>query len=864
MRSPLFQLAWRFLTARKLRAILSGLSVAMGVGLLVALLTLNASMQTALDRQLDATFGTYELMVGYRKADTRLSPEDMTLIGKARGVTEAAGILIPYMSEYHKELKPGLNYYGVPDSPLGRQFMQVESGTFPKPGEVALSAAWAKQNGVALGDVIKLPVPPNGDVEVRVSGILAANKRLTIGIALFESGWLQRATGRPGSTFVLLDLAKGTDEQLLVSELQHDFKELEFSLRSNILSEVRRNMDALRPVALGMGIAALIASLFLLVASFRISLTERVRELGLLRAVAALPAQVRRLILTEGLILGVAGSLVGALAGVGAAVLASGAVARMLAVTPVPAAIPWSQVAVAALAGIVTTLLSALGVARTAARTSPLRAMRPDLATEERSAKQGGWFGIGLGLFGAALVGISFLVESEAGGLRLLLVSSGALAVALGLLLGAQRLLPLLLPVIALPVQGRPETALAARSILRHRRRSGMTVAAMGLGLILVLAIGTLSSSLVHRWYDQVRAEHPADIQLEVPGIYVRGVDGSLLKEVQAIPGITKAAAIGEGAHLILVGYDWSKADPEYMKAMDAFEVQHPDPNVRQRELLYASPADLSTLVEMGAYTLEEGSLAGWGEGALAIDLEMAKQLGLKVGETLQLNVTQGIPQEAVANPDVRPFTVRAIIQSGSWRMPRVVIAAPVPGAPSTLRAVYANAAPAALADARAKAKGLTGSLSYNIAEYSDAETATAELRANTNQRLALLIAVGLVMGAIAVMSLMNAIVSSVGERRKEFALLRAVGSTPEQVRNLILMEAGLLGLVGGIVGILGGTVLGTGALVGLEMQLANIELPWGLMGASLLVCLLLSLLAGLLPAQQFLRISPAEAMRLE
>lgn len=866
MRSPLLQLAWRFLTARKLRAILSGLSVAMGVGLLVALLTLNGSMQRALDRQLDETFGTYELMVGYRKADTRLSPDDLKMIGKARGVTEAAGILIPYMSEYHKELKPGLNYYGVPESPLGRQFMPLESGTFPKPGEVALSAAWAKQNGLAVGDVVKMPVPPNGEAEVRVSGLIAVNKRLSIGIALFESGWLQRATGRPGSTFVLLDLAKGTDEQLLVSELQHDFKELEFSLRSNILSEVRKNMDALRPVALGMGIAALIASLFLLVASFRISLTERVRELGLLRAVAALPAQVRRLILTEGLILGVAGSLVGALAGVGTAVLANGAVARMLSVTPVPASIPWGQVAVAVVAGILITLLSALGVAWTAARTSPLRAMRPDLATEERSAKQGGWFGIGLGLVGAALVGASYLVPEEAagGGLRLLLISSGALAVALGLLLGAQRLLPLLLPLLALPVRGRPETAVAARSILRHRRRSGMTVSAMGLGLILVLAIGTLSSSLVHRWYDQVRAEHPADIQLEVPGIYHRGVDGSLLTEVQAIPGVTKVAGIGEGSHLILVDYDWSKADPEYMKAMDTFELQHPDPNIRQRELLYATPAELPTLVEMGAFTLEEGALENWGEGGLAVDLEMAKQLGIKVGDTLQLNVKQEIPKKAVANPDIRAFTVRAIVQSGSWRMPRVVIASPVPGAPTTLRAVYANASAEALVAARAAAKALTGSLSYNIAEYSDAETATAELRANTNQRLALLIAVGLVMGAIAVMSLMNAIVSSVSERRKEFALLRAVGSTPEQVRNLILMEAALLGLVGGIVGITGGTVLGTGALVGLDMQLSQIELPWGLMGASLVVCLLLSLLAGLLPARQFLRISPAEAMRVE
>jgi putative ABC transport system permease protein len=391
------------MAARKLRSALSLISVALGVALLVALLTLNASMDRAVEAQLTKLVGTYDLMVGYRKPDIRLSGDDLAEVARQPGVTDTAGVLIPYMYESHRELRPDLSYYGAPDTALGRQFMPIGEGAFPRPGEAALSASWAKKAGVKVGDTLRLAFPPGGEREVRVSGIMALDKGVSTGIALFERGWLEAATGRSGATFVLVNTAKGADYNLIVGSLQRRFPDLEGDVRK-FRNELRRNMNSLRPLALGMGIAALLSAGFLLAASFRMSLAERTRELALLRAVGATPRQVRRLILAEGLFVGLAGALAGVGVGVAGAAAVAGFVARLLQVEPVPAVVPWGGMALAALAGMALTLLSGYAVARAAARTEPLWTMRPDLPAQEQSARQGGWFGIGLAAVGAVAV----------------------------------------------------------------------------------------------------------------------------------------------------------------------------------------------------------------------------------------------------------------------------------------------------------------------------------------------------------------------------------------------------------------------------------------------------------------------------
>ena len=60
----------------------------------------------------------------------------------------------------------------------------------------------------------------------------------------------------------------------------------------------------------------------------------------------------------------------------------------------------------------------------------------------------------------------------------------------------------------------------------------------------------------------------------------------------------------------------------------------------------------------------------------------------------------------------------------------------------------------------------------------------------------------------IAMLGIVNTLVTSVLERRREFATLRAIGGSAEQIRQLVLWEAAYLGVIGIALGLVGGGLL--------------------------------------------------------
>lgn len=851
-------LARRFLAARKLRTALSLAAVALGTGLLAALLTLSATMDRALDEQIARNFGTYDLMAGYHQVARYLSPEDEAQVRQIPTVTEVAGVLMPVT-------EPGLIYYGIPDSPLGRQFVTPKEGAYPGPGEALLSEAWARMRSLQVGDLAELPLGSGGrTVQVRISGLLPSLKVNGTQV-IFERQWLAAQAGEPGATFLLIELAEGTAKSQVVNQLTEQFPEMTVYDRS-FLKEVRQNLDALHPVALGLGIASLLAAAFLLTGAFQISLGERLRELAMLRAIAATPAQIRRMILAEGLFIGLSGSLLGSLAGGLGAALAAGGVAALLGVEPGPPAFPWTQLALVALGGTLTTLASAWGVARTASRLEPLQAMRPDLPIQEDGARRDGRFGlflIALGLAAVASVPVyPAFRPGQSDGLQALAGSTGALAIALGLLLAAQRLLPLLLPIVALPFRRSTEAPVALRSILRHRHRSGLTIRAMGLGLVLVVAISTLMGTIARNMYEDIRRRHPADMQVAMPGIIHQGLNPQILDELRQLDSVAQVAATYDNTFALLTNYDFTRADPEWLAAMTK-----PDRSgsIPAYERIGVSTGDIQALVDLKAYSLVEGRVDQLGPADLVVEKRLAALLGFRLGDAITLNLQQDW-ERVQTEPRLQSFRVAAIVEGYHFALPDLLITTPIPGArPAGVRMLFASAAPAQLESAREAVRALISQPPYSMAEYSDAESALAEAQAQLSQRYALVGAVALVMAAVAAMSLINAMLNAINERKREFALLRSVGATPRQVRHMVMLEGAFLGLVGGLTGSLGGIILALGTLFGLEPEHFNrVSLPWPVIAGGLLLCLLLSLLAALGPARQVMRISPADAMRVE
>lgn len=132
---------------------------------------------------------------------------------------------------------------------------------------------------------------------------------------------------------------------------------------------------------------------------------------------------------------------------------------------------------------------------------------------------------------------------------------------------------------------------------------------------------------------------------------------------------------------------------------------------------------------------------------------------------------------------------------------------------------------------------------------------------------------VGYVIGILVLISgvigISNIMLIVVKERTKEIGIRRAIGATPWSIRVQILLESVFLTIISGMVGI----ILGSGLIYLINYVLdmsgpvdmfANPSINLGVVVIALLILILSGLLAGLLPAQNAIRIKPVDALRTE
>lgn len=124
----------------------------------------------------------------------------------------------------------------------------------------------------------------------------------------------------------------------------------------------------------------------------------------------------------------------------------------------------------------------------------------------------------------------------------------------------------------------------------------------------------------------------------------------------------------------------------------------------------------------------------------------------------------------------------------------------------------------------------------------------------------------------VASLGIVNTLVMAILERRREIGVLKALGASDRDVRQLFFAEAGVMGLFGGAFGVLIGWLIGRAISIGTNMwlharNLPSIEVsavPWWMIGGAIVFSIIVSLAAGLYPASRAARLHPVEALRYE
>lgn len=829
------RLAWRAVAARPLRSLLTILGICLGIAVLSASLTLGAALDAAVDRTVRDLVGRADLRVsGF--LETGLSPSSVEAISTTEGVIDAAPVI------EHRTFPLGSPNGGTADAVT---VLAIDPASYARIHDLAIvagvgldaatepvvlvSEALAAQDGYVLGAKLTLLVP-GGTQEVRIVGVLAgigplpgAGRTVVMPIELARS-----AFSIAGATLVDLRLQPGMTDAVAVALESRMFEPYVVASPADLARTLRASSASFQGTAALVAAIVLFVGAFLIVNTLSMTVGERAREVGLLRAAGATRAQLGRFVFSGALLLGVMGASLGALLGIGLAYLMAEAVSEATGLSASISQVDVQGAITAAAVGVGITILAAIEPAFAAARISPVEALRARLDIPTRRRGRLSWVAF-IFLVVAALAMLAWppvIAVAE---------TQRALAV-YGVLLVATLLSPFLLRPLArllgLPVALllRIEERLARGSLARDRSRTALTLGSLVIGLAMIVALGWSAQAARAAAYAWLADVVPGDAV--VSSIRPVAVDEGVVEALAEVPGVARVSPIAS-FDLAFRGI-----------RLDAAAVSGAD-YLADGRLTFVAGDRAAALAALDA------------GGAAILPAGLARSLDLGVGDTMRIPVD---------SEHVLELKIAGIVERS------------VPGASGEAVLVGWTDATAAL--------GVLGADAFAVRFEGAAAATAAPLLADTARTLALeaspieriqgaiadalarvftvFDALAVVAVVVAALGIVNTLTMGVVERIREIGILRAIGMTRRQVMRMVVVEAAILGIVGVVLGALAGVVAGA-LLLQLGGGFGGVrELPWWPIGLAAILGLVLPALASIYPARMASRISIVESLHFD
>ncbi|MER3422219.1 MAG: hypothetical protein C4293_02275 [Nitrospiraceae bacterium] len=610
----------------------------------------------------------------------------------------------------------------------------------------------------------------------------------------------------------------------------------------------------------------LLVGLLLVYNTVSFAAVQRRREIGMLSALGMTRRAVTALFLGEAAIMGIIGGILGSWFGVLLARSLVSLLSRTISdlyvpVEPTPGVVEsriefvhvplfWLQ---GGMLGAIVSMLGALGPSVEAGRTAPARALPAGDYESTRlvQVRPMAWAGLGL----LALSGLLTL-PGPVQGLPLFGYAS-----ALCLLLGISCLAPALVHGFGRFLhrasgvvqqtfarkRGVGELAcLAADQVARAPGRNAITISSMMVGIAVMVGVGTMIGSFRHTvqiWIDQTIL---ADL-IVAPTSWLQGDDSGMLakriplawaQRVASIPGVAAVDTYREltveldGRPVALVSRDLRL-------------------HAQRSRYLFISGDSTTTL---------ERTVA---EDGVIISEVLARTAGLNAGEALRLMTPAG----------EREFSIHGIFydyatDGGKVVMDRALYRRIWNDDTTTVLAVYLMPG----ADGTSIRRRIADRFAETGRENQPAVISNGELKREIlvifDRTFRITYALEFIAVVIAVLGIINTLLTAILERRRELATLRSIGASATQIQALMLWESGYLGLLGGLLGVFGGFFLAVLLIQVINKQSFGWTIqfafqPW-LLFQALALASTAALLAGYLPARWAAKQPIAEGLRYE
>jgi putative ABC transport system permease protein len=829
------RLAWRTLASRPLRSLLTIAGIALGVAVLCASLTLGAALDAAVRRTVDDMIGRADIRIsGFR--DAGLSQGTVTTIVGTDGVVDAAPVIerrtFP-TSSAGGGASAAISVLGIdPTSYLRLHDLPLAAGTMLDRTDepVALvSQALADADGYGLGSRLSV-LGANGRTELRVVGILPGFGPVagTARSAIIPIDVARAAFGVTGASHVDLRVAPDSVDAVtsrLAAALTEPYV---LASPADMAASLRASSASFQGTAALVAAIVLFVGAFLIVNTLSMTVGERAREVGLLRAAGATRTQLSRFVFSGALALGVIGAGLGVLTGWLMAALMAGAVSDATGLSAAVTGVDPAGALTAMLVGVGITILAAIEPALAAAHISPVEALRARL--DLPAVRRGRLIWIA-GIF-VVVAALALLVWPPVAAAS----STGRALAVYGVLLVATMLTPFVVRPLAralgYPVSLilRLEASLARGSLARDRSRTTLTLGSLVIGLAMIVALG---------WSAQAaRATASAWLADVLPGdevvTSIRPIapDEAVEEELAAVPGVRGVTPIAS----FDIAYRGVRLDAAAVSGQDLLE---------DGRLTAVAGDRVAALAALD------------GGGAAIVPAALAQRLGLSVGDTMQ------IPVAAARSKDLR---IAAIVERSIPGKSGEAVLVGWNDATASFGVLGADAfavrfVPDAAADAAPRLRATAESLALEASPIERIQGAVADALARV---FIVFDALALVAVLVAALGIVNTLTMGVLERVREIGVLRAIGMSRRQAMRMVVVEAAILGVVGVALGAAAGIAVGV-VLLQLGGGLGHPGgMPWLPIGVAAALGLVLPALAALSPARAAARVSIVAALRFD
>ncbi|MEV1075432.1 ABC transporter permease [Micromonospora parva] len=843
----MFRATLKSLLARKVRLILSGLAVVLGVMFVSGAFVLTDTLGRSFDSIFADAYSDVDVNVAAKpkvqvnemegeQTAAALPAAVVDRVTQVPGVASATGVVAADGARIIGSNGKVVTSFGPPQ--LGEnwtgegELLRLREGRAPQAeDEIVINKALATAAKVQVGQKVGvLTAFESKKRDFTLVGVVGySGDRDSIGGAnevFFTTPVAQRLMLGEPDVFsnITVRAAGGVSDETLRDDVSRalgaDFEvKTGEQLAADAAGGLKEGLSFFNKILLGFAAVALLVGTFLILNTFSIIVAQRTRELALMRAIGASGRQIIGSVVLEAIAVGLIASVLGLAAGIGVGALLAFLFGKFAGgLTLAGIGVPAAAVIGAFAVGLVITVVAALLPALRASRIPPIAAMQ-DVATPDRPLTKVTVAGSLVTGVGAVLLFLG--LSGNAGGQTLSTILGGVLFAFIGVAL----LTPLISrPVVSLlgaifswSVPGK----LGRLNSGRNPRRTAITAAALMVGIALVTGVTVIldsaKGSISALAQDTIKAE-----------LVIAGVQGGP-RPPSFDPGVLDQAKALPGVQLVDGEYgDMAKIDGE--------------------STWVAASSDPASLRQIFGAKPTAGDIDRIGPTQMLASSDTASSRGWSVGSTVTVQLTRG---------EARTYTVSGIYESSQLTNPvtlppaaakNFAIPQPIQGfiqlAPGTrvsdvqpqVEALLADSPEVSVADRDAFIKQQTSSLDGLLT------------------MIQILLALAIV---IAVLGIINTLALSVLERTRELGLLRAIGLRRSQTMGMITVEAVVISVFGALLGVVVGTGLGAAVVEALKDEgITDLILPWGQMGVFLGLAAIIGVVAAVLPAVRAARIN--------